>query len=591
MREPWCLLTCCIAACLLSRAKGASKDDGIGKEGGGRSARRNDPRTLPGLLLPKQTRTQAEVWESWAEEARRASLRAIDQVMALLQSSSTKRFLKELDDGSGLYTLSATTLFDKLMAELDAAELVHNFGHENTLADEGNCGLDVTLEPGVGPGASYFYNQWVLQALELAPLDVNNNVFVEATETSIFSFPAFARDPSTAAPEVHRAADRPTYAALNMFRNSAGNPQCGPISAIFSRGYVGEQALAAPVDTGLYYGVCGLDAAHPPLDPGMLGDCNCLNCTGWPEGDRNLGVPGSLNHLVLPYLISMNATRTVAGADYPAYNLARLLTRLLSRRTYQLPVAGTGESHLTDMVAEGPTASLRGNGIEPRKMPESVGRPGKLAASALQPASSTASRASPPGAMWLTFPESTFGYFEVNPVVTMKYPEGITMLVGVFEVLFGTQAGRELREWCVRQGWVLAWAHNPIDSLWVAGPAGGGLPPVPNFTKGIIPANLRLVDPWVLEKVPAGHNGTDNAQFAVDLAEFQDWWAHTELRVAPLQNATLRRLAYDASWCSTAQDLAKSSLAVEPIYAGACHGQRCSGVRIADATCLCEDSA
>ena len=59
--------------------------------------------------------------------------------------------------------------------------------------------------------------------------------------------------------------------------------------------------------------------------------------------------------------------------------------------------------------------------------------------------------------------ESTLGYFELNPAVTIAYPGGVAMMVGAFDVLFGTAQGGRLRRWCVQRGWPLAWAHNPID--------------------------------------------------------------------------------------------------------------------------------
>ena len=47
-------------------------------------------------------------------------------------------------------------------------------------------------------------------------------------------------------PTISGAADRPTYAALNIYRGSAGNPQCGPVSAIFSRRYVQDRVSLSP---------------------------------------------------------------------------------------------------------------------------------------------------------------------------------------------------------------------------------------------------------------------------------------------------------------------------------------------------------
>ena len=59
-------------------------------------------------------------------------------------------------------------------------------------------------------------------------------------------------------------------------------------------------------------------------------------CTAWPE-PRILGLSGgrsTMQHVLAPYLRFFNQTEPYAGRDYPYYNLARLVTRLLSRRTY-----------------------------------------------------------------------------------------------------------------------------------------------------------------------------------------------------------------------------------------------------------------
>ena len=104
-----------------------------------------------------------------------------------------------------------------------------------------------------------------------------------------------------------------------------------------------------------------------------------INCSGWPyEDGRPLGTPMHLAHLLLPYLRSYNHTAVVAsgegGADYPSLNFARLIVRLCSRNTYSAGVMATSG------------APLR-----------------------------------------LNFMENTLGYFELNPAVTIKYPEGVVM--------------------------------------------------------------------------------------------------------------------------------------------------------------------
>ena len=288
--------------------------------------------SLSSLALPRQTHEQARLVQRAAAQASAAAARGDAELVMLLNDSVTRSFLKTLDDGSHLYEQSAEALLHAMAVELDAAELVHSFGD---VGGTGNCGQDVQLSTGVGE--PYFYNQWLLQALHLLPVDRSQNIFSEAAETSFFGFTPFS---NLSAPDVQTATNRPVYAALNMYRSASGNPQCGPVSAVLSRRYVGLQALAAPVDTGLFFGSCGQGQAAARITPASE---VCLVCDAWPVGTgRPLGVPGQLAHLFLPYLRFYNATAEVAGDDYPKYNLARLAIRLLSRETYTAPHAEGG---------------------------------------------------------------------------------------------------------------------------------------------------------------------------------------------------------------------------------------------------------
>ena len=72
-------------------------------------------------------------------------------------------------------------------------------------------------------------------------------------------------------------------------------------------------------------------------------------------------------------------------------------------------------------------------------------------------------------------------------------------MVGTFDTWFGTYNGALLRAWCVRRGWPLAWAHLPLDSTLTSG-APPGDPFVWNH--GVSPAATRILDPWVLRRVP-----------------------------------------------------------------------------------------
>lgn len=251
-----------------------------------------------------------------------------------------------------------------------------------------------------------------------------------------------------------------------------------------------------------------------------------------------MGTVGHLNHLLLPFVSYYNATEAVVGRDYPAYNLARLATRLLSRQTYK---------------------------------PSSAG-------------------------MTLTFLENTLGYFEMNPAVTIAYPAGIQMIIGMFDRLFGTPQGDALRAWCIAQGWPLAWAHNPIDSTFHTGPdpTGASFPPLADFSHGVEAANIRLLDPAVLPKIPEGHNNTDTPAFLAAAGVFAARWAFVAANISGTLNATERRGPMNAQWellvagtRTQPSTIRASVLAVEPVFYGACADSGCVGVRVADGHCIC----
>lgn len=476
----------------------------------------------PAPPLPYQTPVQAAVLARALAQAEAASPGASSQVLGLLASNLTRSYLRTLAPSEGLDTLSAEELLSRTQSALETAELVHNFG----IATEGNCGLDVTLDSGVP--APYFYNQWVLQSLGIVPVDKDNNVFTEASETRFFGFPPFA---NVSQPDFNTSASRPVYAAINMYRSSAGNAQCGPVAAVLSRKYVGVNAIAAPIDTGLFISVCG-----DGQESGWLG----FHCRAWPASGGPLGVPGLMDHLLQPFLSFYNATAEAVGSEnYINYNLARLLVRLLGRGTYR----------------------------------------------------------NPSSALALNFMENTWGYFEVNPVVTVSYPGGIKMMVGTFELWFGTEQGQRLREWCIARGWPLAWAYNPIDSMWLCSVTPGfcPLPPRKDFYEGVEQVNIRILDPEVLRLVSAGVNCTQGAEFESERAAFSARWVAVNSTIPADLPYVLRRPLVEKQWnLFTSGDGAKgtvpmlgSSLAIEPVFPGACADIDCAGVRVRDGTCVC----
>ena len=467
----------------------------------------------PASVPMQQTRMQKELLDRTIPIAAAASQRVQASVLKLIDDPLTRRYLEQLDSRSGLHALPATVLRKRFWDALNAAELVHSFGDGD--AKLANCGFDMSVA--MGERAKVFYNQWQLQALGLVPVDAAGNIFTEWSEVHLFHFPPFNNE---SRPDLATASDRPFYAAVNMYRGSGGNPQCGPVAAVLSRAFVAERILAAPVDTGFFQGACG-----DGQSTGRFGNVQMPVCNAWPTGSRLLGVPPYLSHLVEPYLFFYNESQGELGESYVNMNLARLLVRLLSPYTY---------------------ANRNGTGGLP-----------------------------------LNFVENALGYLEMNPVVPIVFPHGVKLMIGMHELLWGTDEGNQLRAWCIQQGWPLAWASNPTMSYFRCGPAGGPDCKLPaRVQDGGDRANVRILDPIVLGTARAGHNFSTfvNREAVVN---FRAAWAATNV-----SSNSSTRASVAASWRALVDQMFES-LAVEPLLAGACASTECIGVSIVSRACVC----
>eukprot|EP00049_Salpingoeca_infusionum_P020096 m.363496 g.363496 ORF g.363496 m.363496 type:complete len:533 (-) comp22803_c0_seq1:28-1626(-) len=485
--------------------------------------------------VPQQTKVQEEVYNQWVPQAQAASSAATPTLEQMFASPTLTKMLKLCDDGTGLYRLDSTALIAKFWDAIAIAELTHNFGEG---AFKGaNCGFDLTIDS--AKRAKSFANQWVLQVDGEVPIDVSNNAFTEWAEVNLFKFPPFA---NVSQPDLKTALDRPLYAAVNMYKGSGGNPQCGPIAAVFSRQYLQQRILAAPVDTGFFNGCC---RRGNPNTTCTLGSHIIAKCSAWVPGTRTLGVPPHMNHLVAPYLNFYNETEALVGKDYPYYKLARLLVRLLSPNMY------TAIAPQYDSV--------------PHR---------------------------------LNFLENTLGYFELNPVAIVPWKGGIKMLVGLFELLWGTDQGNALVEWCIEMDWVLAWAFNPTMSYWRCGPDGNY--PECNYPsslgRGIDPANVRMVDPRVLSRVSAGHNATAAIVSNSTVNAVTELWTSLNVTSASRQDVASVWTTFTGqpTHQTTSQQLSSSvpshlwrTLAMEPLSPNSCANLDCVGVMVNSRNCLC----
>lgn len=450
------------------------------------------------------------------------------QLLELLGEQATRDYLRTFDDGSGLYELEPEVLLQRLYDELDAAEIVHNF---EVAAEHGSnqapgagtkpyCGPDTMIS--FGPDTEWWYNLWELYLQDLIPAPRAD--LVDELERTLYGFPAFSRG---SRPDWAEASDRFVWGALNMYRKSTGNPVCGPVAAVFSRRRVGGNALVSPVDGGMVEQIWNdIHLRGNNRYYCLVADCNTF--AGWPKGGAPLGTGDSYAHMLPTFLTSWRGSRSVAHNRYTSYNLARLLVRLLSRRTYRAPFGIGG-----------------------------------------------AERAQP-----MNFVEKRYGYFEFNPV--QRIPNtGVLMLIGTFGALFGTTKADSLRQWCIAQGWLLTWAHDPYPYGGVGCGAGTALCfEEHDVLADVFPSNVRLIDPVVLAAVPHGNNLTHLTEVSRATGEF-------ERRYQAARQASGTSGSTDAQWAELLRQPHMAHLATEPLFAGSCAGDDCAAVRVVDGSCVC----
>jgi hypothetical protein len=183
--------------------------------------------------------------------------------------------------------------------------------------------------------------------------------------------------------------------------------------------------LMTAVDSGVYT-ACGRGQDKVREDNVTFG-----NCRGW---DGVLGVPEYFEHLIVGFVKFYNQSQAVLGEEeYPFYNLGRLLTRLLVRKS-----------------------DLK-----------------------------------------LTFIENALGYIEADPIVMeLPLEGGIKFMIGMVEKLWGTADGELLRQWCKMHKWPLVWAFNPSQTLFHCSPPGSFncSYPAGGLDVGIDVANVRVLD-------------------------------------------------------------------------------------------------
>ena len=148
-------------------------------------------------------------------------------------------------------------------------------------------------------------------------------------EVGLFGFPPFkgVREGSGDLPHTFaEASDRPTYTALNLWRNSVGNPKFGPVSVVFSPGYAGNLTFVLPVDSGLWESSCNRSALEIRRRSGLSSGAASksgsfypgrMNCSTWNRTDARplLGTLDSYDHIAATWLTNTGESTTTADSS------------------------------------------------------------------------------------------------------------------------------------------------------------------------------------------------------------------------------------------------------------------------------------
>ena len=147
----------------------------------------------------------------------------------------------------------------------------------------------------------------------------------------LFGFPPFkgVREGSGDLPHSFaEASDRPTYTALNLWRNSVGNPKFGPVSVVFSPGYAGNLTFVLPVDSGLWESSCNRSALEIRRRSGLSSGAASkgggfypgrMNCSTWNRSELGQRA-ATLSWPVGPRSISgLTLTIVSVEASQPGY--------------------------------------------------------------------------------------------------------------------------------------------------------------------------------------------------------------------------------------------------------------------------------
>jgi hypothetical protein len=229
---------------------------------------------------PKQTAVQQALMRRVQAAAPSDSAAATHGIVQFLDSPAFRAHLRVCCPS--VAGLRAPALYARFKAEISTMEMVHNWDPRpnDSEFDE----LNLTVWGGYG----YDINLWQMSYLGLKEASFLWNC--DKAEVGLMGFPPFQNVTEGSGDLPHtwvEACDRPTYTALNIWRNSIGNPKFGPVAVVFSPEYVANCTLLLPVDSGLWEAECNRSSRQTAASAAhMWTGWGPMACEAWPRTNQ-----------------------------------------------------------------------------------------------------------------------------------------------------------------------------------------------------------------------------------------------------------------------------------------------------------------
>ena len=418
----------------------------------------------------------------------RELMKRIASRAAVASAAATKAAVNIFDEPGVRATLSsccphlanesADALYSRFCAEVDVAELTHNFNADRAGSWEGDMDLNLL------DTAPSFYNLWELLEMNITQADQETE---NHAETVLMGFRPFRNSSSGAIvprPQTFSAAaDRPVYSALNLMHADVGNPLFGNVAVVFRREWATAQnTLVSPMDTGAWAEGCNKSnlvvLSQIAYNNSNKNSNNSLSSNPSPTNNLNL---------------NLNSTTPIPNNNNNNYNNNYNYNSRLRRRrhgrfgggfpppvncqAWRNPTLGTLEDYAHILVAnyglwDGPSFN---SGYFSRLLWRLWGR--GAAATPPLPMMTLSSphiiyqvdKSAPPPQQQQQKQQQPcpmrgydlISFIEPDVVAPAPLPQAVKHILAEVPYLFGTPLGARLQQVCMRRGWALLWGLGP----------------------------------------------------------------------------------------------------------------------------------